>query len=87
MSTGTIITKRLKSGKRAYLLKYDAGPDPDTGERRQCYKQLSGPEWNKRKAGEELRRLLTDVDTGDYRVGRYLGYEAGRNAGALMGQC
>ena len=66
MSTGTIITKRLKSGKPAYLLKYDAGRDPDTGERRQRYKQLSGPEWNKRKAGEELRRLLTEVDTGDY---------------------
>lgn len=66
MSTGTIITRKLRSGKPAYLLKYDAGPDPDTGERRQCYKQLSGPEWNKRKAGEELRRLLTEVDTGDY---------------------
>ena len=66
MSTGTIITKKLKSGKPAYLLKYDAGPDPDSGERRQCYKQLSGPEWNKRKAEQELRRLLGEVDTGDY---------------------
>ena len=66
MSTGTIITKKLASGKPAYLLKYDAGPDPATGVRRQRYKQFSGPEWNKRKAGEELRRLLTEVDTGDY---------------------
>ena len=33
MSAGTIITKKLKSGKLAYLLKYDAGPDPSTGER------------------------------------------------------
>ena len=66
MSTGTIITKTLRSGKPAYLLKYDAGPDPSTGVRRQRYKQLSGPEWNKRKAGQELRRLLTEVDTGGY---------------------
>ena len=66
MSTGSIIPKSLKSGKKAYLLKYDVGRDPLTGQRRQRYKQLSGPEWNKRKAEQELRRLLSDVDTGDY---------------------
>ena len=66
MSTGTIITKRLRSGKPAYLLKYDAGADPATGVRRQRYKQVSGPNWNKRKAEVELRRLLREVDTGDH---------------------
>jgi integrase len=59
MSRGTI-TER-KPG--VFQIKWDAGPDPKTGERRQRYATVKGL---KRDAQRELRRRLDTVDSGKH---------------------
>lgn len=63
MSEGTIIPRPIKRGQPAWLLKYDAGPDPVTGKRRQRYKTVRGSE---SAAKAELRRLVTAVEDGEH---------------------
>lgn len=60
MSKGTVIKRHHKDGKgHSWLVKYDAAPDPLTGQRRQRYKTING---DKTEAERELRALLTAVD-------------------------
>jgi integrase len=59
MSNGNI-TQR---GKSSWRLKFDIEPDPVTGERRTRYKTIKG---GKRAAQSELRRLLNEVDEGQF---------------------
>jgi integrase len=60
MSKGSIIKREGKNGV-SWLLKYNAAPDPLTGERRQRYETVKG---TKKEAQAELRRLLSEVDKG-----------------------
>ena len=60
MSKGSIIKREGKNGV-SWLLKYNAAPDPLTGERRQRYVTVKG---TKKEAQAELRRLLSEIDKG-----------------------
>jgi len=57
--TGGIREKR----PGVFEVKFDLGPDPITGGRRTRYATVKG---NKRNAQVELRRLMREVDTGEY---------------------
>lgn len=57
--TGGIREKR----PGVFELKFDIGADPVTGERRTSYSTFKG---NRSGAQKELRRLMREVDTGDY---------------------
>ena len=59
MSKGSVIKRTRKDGKSSWLVKYDAAPDPLTGQRRQRYKTIKG---GKADAEKELRNLLSAVD-------------------------
>lgn len=58
---GTGGVREKRSG--VFELKFDIGPDPVTGRRRIKYQTVKG---TRREAEKELRRLLREVDTGDY---------------------
>lgn len=60
MSSGSVIERKAKDGTVSWLLKYDAARDA-TGKRQQRYKTVKG---TKKAAQAELRRLLSEVDTG-----------------------
>lgn len=61
--TEGITARRLKNGRTAWLIKYDIGPDPVTGKRRQRYKTCRG---TKKEAAAARRELLTGVEDGNH---------------------
>lgn len=65
MSKGSIIKRPRKDGTNSWLLKYDIGPDPKTGKRRQGYETVRS---TRREAERILRNLLKQVDDGTHVV-------------------
>ena len=62
MSEG-LTARKLKNGKIAWLIKYEAGADPVTGRRRTRYKTVRG---TKKEAAAARRELLTAVEDGSH---------------------
>jgi len=60
---GHISKRTRKDGGTSWLLKYDAGSDPKTGQRLQRYKTVRG---SKKDAERKLRSLLSHVDKGTH---------------------